>query len=120
MSIFTDLVINGALIISLVALYGSLYRQLAHRARTFQVVTGVLFGGAAIAVMNIPFHFMPGVIFDTRSVIVSAAGMFGGPLAAVLAAYGSRQGDPNFDADADLNGDGVIGSPDYILAAQQL
>lgn len=86
MIIFKELIINSALIISISALYGAIYRQLAHRVKTFQVITGVLFGVAAIAVMNIPFHLMPGVIFDGRSVIVGAAGMFGGPPAAALAA----------------------------------
>lgn len=86
MNIFRELIINSALIILLTGVYGAIYRQLAHRVKTFQLISGVLFGAAAIAVMNIPFHLMPGVIFDGRSVIVGAAGMFGGPLAAVLAA----------------------------------
>ncbi len=86
MIIFKEVIINSALIISLSALYGGIYRRLAHRVKAFQVITGLLFGVAAVAVMNIPFHLMPGVIFDGRSVVVGAAGMFGGPLAAVLAA----------------------------------
>jgi len=86
MNIFKALIINGALIISLSALYGAIYRQLVHRVKTFQVITGLLFGVSAVVVMNIPLHLMPGIIFDGRSVVVGAAGMFGGPLAAVLAA----------------------------------
>jgi len=85
MNIFKEFIINSALIILLSALYGGIYRQLAHKLKTFQLITGVLFGVSAIVVMNIPLHLMPGVIFDGRSVVVGAAGLFGGPLAAVLA-----------------------------------
>ncbi len=86
MNIFKELITNSALIILITALYGAIYRQMTHRLKTFQVITGVLFGVAAIAVMNIPFHLLPGVIFDGRSVIVGVAGLFGGPLATVVAA----------------------------------
>ena len=86
MSILTDLVTNIALIILWTALYEVTYRQLAYREIAFQVVAGVLFGAFAIAVMSIPLGLMPGVIFDGRSVVVGVAGMFGGPLAAAIAA----------------------------------
>lgn len=41
-------------------------------------------------------------------------GIVGGPDYAVfVVAWGSREGDPNFDPRADCNDDGVIGGPDF-------
>jgi LytS/YehU family sensor histidine kinase len=36
--------------------------------------------------MAFPFRFMPGLIFDTRSIIISIGGLFGGPITAGVAA----------------------------------
>jgi len=50
-----------------------------------QVVTGVALGGLGVVVMLTPWTLIPGVVFDTRSVLVGIAGLFFGPLSTVLA-----------------------------------
>lgn len=47
---------------------------------------GVLFGGVAILGMVNPFVFLPGVIFDGRTIVLAVAGVVGGGLTAALAA----------------------------------
>lgn len=49
------------------------------------LLQGMLFGFIAIIGMSMPVHFSPGVIIDPRSVLVSVAGFFGGPLTAIPA-----------------------------------
>ncbi|MBT9506909.1 EAL domain-containing protein [Rhodoferax sp.] len=49
------------------------------------ISSGVLFGGICVIGMMTPVVLAPGVIFDARSVVLSMAGLFGGPLAAGVA-----------------------------------
>jgi diguanylate cyclase (GGDEF)-like protein/PAS domain S-box-containing protein len=51
-----------------------------------QWVSGLLFGGVGILGMLTPFTSMPGLVVDVRCVVLGAVGLFGGPLAGVLAA----------------------------------
>jgi len=50
------------------------------------VFTGLLFGGFCLVGMMTPLRFAPGIIFDGRSIILAVAGMFGGPVVAVVSA----------------------------------
>ncbi|WP_453931728.1 PAS domain S-box protein [Acidovorax temperans] len=50
-----------------------------------QIVSGVLFGGICVVGMLMPLVLMPGVIFDARSVVLCMAGLFGGPVVAIIA-----------------------------------
>jgi len=52
----------------------------------YHLAAGVLFGAVGIAGMMMPMHFAPGVFYDGRSIVLSLAGLFGGPMAAGLAA----------------------------------
>jgi hypothetical protein len=55
-------------------------------SRTQELASGVLYGFVAIAGMLTSFTIAPGIIFDGRSIILAIAGLFGGPLAACIAA----------------------------------
>lgn len=50
------------------------------------VITGVLFGLFALVNMLQPLQIVPGYRLDARDAMVIAAGVFGGPLAAIIAA----------------------------------
>ena len=52
-----------------------------------QFLNGVLFGFVAIGVMLSPFRWSDGIVYDTRSVVLSIAGLFGGPVTALTAAF---------------------------------
>ena len=84
MTIFTDLISNVALLLALSILYSFLTRIWKHGEITGQIFAGLLFGGVAVAGMIAPFHYGPGVIFDGRSIVVSMAGLFGGPVTAAI------------------------------------
>src|SRR5512140_2805958 len=79
-----DLINNAALLVALSALYGLLARFRHAGAVRDKVLAGLLFGGLAIAAMNMPFHYRPGVIYDGRSIVLTLAGLFGGGIAAAV------------------------------------
>jgi two-component system cell cycle sensor histidine kinase/response regulator CckA len=83
-AVVQGMVSNAALLLVLSFLYIQIFRQLERSRLVWQVVSGVLFGCVAIGVMLSPMHLIPGVVFDTRSVVISVGGVFGGPLVAFI------------------------------------
>ena len=89
---FIELVKGVALLLALCYLHGFNVRLWRGRRWVGQVFSGLIFGGICVVGMLTPLVLQPGVIFDARSVVLSMAGLFGGPLvagiAAVMAAVG--------------------------------
>src|SRR5690554_4773373 len=85
--ILTALLYNAALLLAMVLVFelaSSRYRLDASRGT--QVLTGGVLGLIAIGVMMAPFDFAPGIVFDTRSVILAMSGLFFGALPTIVAA----------------------------------
>jgi two-component system cell cycle sensor histidine kinase/response regulator CckA len=80
-----ELVSNLALLLALGVLYSLLVRRPWRDSLQGKILIGLLFGGMCFTVMLNPMTLLPGVIFDTRSVVLSLAGLFGGPLVAGIA-----------------------------------
>jgi len=79
------LVNNAALLLALALLYQILPLRKKESAVLQQLITGGLIGGIAVAVMLTPFQFASGVIFDTRSVLLSLSGLYFGLLPTLTA-----------------------------------
>jgi PAS domain S-box-containing protein len=84
MNIFSDFIINFALLIVLFFAYSKIFKYFNDRNYR-QLLNGLIFGSISICVMAFPFNLMPGLIFDTRSIIISIGALFGGPLTAIVA-----------------------------------
>ena len=82
---FLELIKGVALLLALCFLHGVNIRLWRQKPLVGQIVSGVLFGGICVVGMLMPLVLMPGVIFDARSVVLSMAGLFGGPLVAIIA-----------------------------------
>ncbi|NOZ71021.1 MAG: PAS domain S-box protein [Chloroflexi bacterium] len=80
-----DLIHNAALLIALSALYGLWSRFRTDGTLRAQGLLGFLFGGMAIIAMTMPLHYRPGIIYDGRSIVLAMAGLFGGPVASIVA-----------------------------------
>ncbi len=84
--IYLGLIYNVALLVCLVVLHGQIVRRWNKDTLGYQIFSGILFGVVALIGMMIPVTLLPGLIFDGRSIVISVAGFFGGPLTAVVAA----------------------------------
>jgi diguanylate cyclase (GGDEF)-like protein/PAS domain S-box-containing protein len=79
--------IKGVALLLALSLLQSINSRFWHDRQTAgKVSSGVLFGVICIVGMMTPIVLTPGVIFDARSVVLSMAGLFGGPLVAGVAA----------------------------------
>ncbi|MEY8199625.1 MAG: LytS/YhcK type 5TM receptor domain-containing protein [Colwellia sp.] len=81
-----ELIKAAALLLSLSLLQSFSVRFTNKNELTKQVVSGGIFGGICIIGMILPIEIIPGVIIDPRTVVLSMAGLFGGPVVSVIAA----------------------------------
>lgn len=84
-NMWIELIKLTALLLALTLLLTFVYRAMGKDSVKGRIVQGVLFGLIAVLGMYMPVNYAPGIIFDPRSVIISMAGFFGGPIAAIPA-----------------------------------
>ncbi len=81
-----SLINNIAFLVALVAAGQIVISRFHQNTLNRQLLLGVLFGGVVLLVMANPVIFLPGVIFDGRSIVLSVAGVVGGGVPAAIAA----------------------------------
>lgn len=85
-SIIIGLIRNIAILLTFSMLYDYFWSRNENQKSIFiKIGSGIVLGGIGIVLILTPWHFMPGVFFDTRSVMLSIAGLFFGPVPAVAA-----------------------------------
>lgn len=80
-----ELIKNATLLVTLCWMHGMLMRYLDGRLLLGKVCAGILFGVVCIIGMATPLVLSDGLIFDGRTVVLSMAAFFGGPLVGVIA-----------------------------------
>jgi PAS domain S-box-containing protein len=80
-SIIIGLLQNFAVLLAFVMFYESVWVKTKHQ-RTFvqQLRIGFFLSGISVLLMFTPWTFIPGVVFDTRSVMISITGLFFGTI----------------------------------------
>jgi len=86
MGIFHALLNNLTLLVSLGVLYSVILRKFPRNPILHDGLSGLLFGAIALFAMFTPLRLHEGPIYDGRSIILSLAGLFGGPVAGLIAA----------------------------------
>jgi PAS domain S-box-containing protein len=84
-SAFVSLLENAALLLVLVFVYDLLSRYFKRQTFAFKILTGVVLGAIAVAVMLAALVFPSGVMFDTRSVVLSMGTLFYGTVPGAIA-----------------------------------
>jgi PAS domain S-box-containing protein len=84
--ILIGLLNNAALLLAICLVYDTvvLGRDPVRPAMK-EIVSGAILGVIAVAVMMNPLQWHAGIIFDTRSVLLSVSGLFFGPVATLIA-----------------------------------
>ena len=76
---------NAALLIALGLVFDTIVLRPRFEKTYVKILTGILFGCLGLIVMTTPWEFMPGVIFDTRSIILAIGGIFFGTIPTIIA-----------------------------------
>ncbi len=83
---FINLINNIAFLIALVAAGQIVISRFHNNALPRSLLLGFLFGGVTLLGMLNPVNFLPGIIFDGRSIVLAVAGVVGGGVTAAIAA----------------------------------
>lgn len=83
--IIRGLISNAALLISLSLIYDWLFLRFKQRGVLRDVITGTVLGSFALFVMLLPWELSPGLVFDTRSIILSITGLYFGVIPTMIA-----------------------------------
>jgi signal transduction histidine kinase len=84
--IIISLIQNIAVLLALAMLYGNFWlRNDKLRGMVSKIFTGIILGLIGIVLMYTPWRMTPGLLFDTRSVMLAVSGIFFGPLPTFIA-----------------------------------
>lgn len=83
--VWIAIVNNLSFFVTLSLIYIFITNRYNRQSLSVQIMGGLLFGVFTILGMNNAFELQPGIFFDGRSIILSVAGMFGGPVTASIA-----------------------------------
>ena len=83
---YLGLVHNVSLLLALVLVF-DLISQKWGEGRTWRqdIWIGIIIGGVGIAIMLTPWVYVPGIIFDTRSILLGISGLFFGTIPTIIA-----------------------------------
>jgi PAS domain S-box-containing protein len=77
---------NATLLLALSVVYELSYTFKRRAKRFGPVLSGIVIGLICIVIMLFPFELMPGLVFDTRSILLSVTALTLGPVPSVIAA----------------------------------
>jgi PAS domain S-box-containing protein len=85
-SIVVGLLQNTAILLSFALLYDYIWVKDKIRQTIWnKLLTGLIIGGVGILLMLTPWTLVPGIVFDTRSIILAISGLFFGPIPTIIA-----------------------------------
>ncbi|MFU8897133.1 MAG: PAS domain S-box protein, partial [Gammaproteobacteria bacterium] len=85
-NLFLPLVLNAALLLAMTQILGLLVSPQRLESQWLRrVLAGLLLGAAGVGVMMFAIEWRPGLVFDVRSVLLAASGLFFGVVPTVIA-----------------------------------
>ncbi|MBT8039086.1 MAG: PAS domain S-box protein [Gammaproteobacteria bacterium] len=84
-NLLPQLINNVSVLLALTVLYLLIIYRLPKNKHWAQGLSGAMIAAVVIVGMSSPFTLSPGIFFDGRSVILSLAGLYGGPVTALVA-----------------------------------
>src|SRR5665647_1871838 len=82
----SSLIVNVSLLLILSVLYNTLLAKAFSQTKVYKIVTGMIIGSLGILLIMNTVNFSSGVIFDTRSILISVSGLFFGYIPTIIAA----------------------------------
>ena len=83
-NLWMSLANNAAMMLALFVIYEISYSISSKKKILQQILSGVLVAAICLAIMSMPFRLSPGVIFDTRTILISVTAMVFGLVPAAI------------------------------------
>lgn len=84
-SIIIGLLQNTAILIAFAMIYQNIWIKNEYSKNILaKILTGLILSSIGIVIMYTPWTFVPGIVFDTRSVILSISGLFFGTIPTLI------------------------------------
>ena len=80
-----SLINNLALLLALGVIYEVSYSLPSRWNKAVEIIKGLLIGMICLAIMLVPFQFTSGLVFDTRSILLSISAYVFGPIPSIIA-----------------------------------
>jgi PAS domain S-box-containing protein len=85
-SIIVGLLQNTAILLASTMIYEYIWIKNENSKKVLpKVISGLIMGGISVILMFTPWTWIPGIVFDTRSVLLSITGLFFGPVPTIIA-----------------------------------
>jgi len=85
-SIFLGLLQNTAILLAFGLLYDYFWaKKETSKSLGFQIIAGMVIGATGVILILTPWTLVPGLVFDTRSILLSISGLFFGPAPTLIA-----------------------------------
>ncbi len=81
-----NLIINVSFLLILSVLYNTFFSKTFSQSKSYKMIQGVIIGFLGILLMMNTVSFSTGIIFDTRSILISVSGLFFGYIPTITAA----------------------------------
>lgn len=85
--IATSMINNAALLLVMSIIYEVSYYIPEKNKKIRPYVNGIMIAGICIAIMMVPFRLSEGIVFDTRSIIISVTGFIFGAIPTIITAF---------------------------------
>ncbi len=82
---FPSLIYNAALLLALGIVFDAITVRSYRQSWVIKILAGISLGFIALAIMTNPWILRPGIVFDTRSILLSLTGMFFGLTPTIIA-----------------------------------
>lgn len=82
-----DIIYNIALLLSLSVLFTTFEIKDLAKNRRYEILLGLFIGVVGLLVMSRPFVLFEGIVFDSRSILIGATGMFFGIVPACISSF---------------------------------
>ncbi len=79
-----QLINNVSLLVMLAVGLQMLSRYVADESFSFKILAGLLYAFVGIIAISTPYELQPGIIFDGRTIVLTMAGLFGGPITVAI------------------------------------
>lgn len=84
-SFIIELLQNTAILLAFAMLYENFWvKNEDSKSISAKILIGLILSGIGILLMFTPWELVPGIVFDTRSVMISISGLFFGPIPTII------------------------------------